>query len=156
MTAQRLHRLLGVSLLLKGAHAVLECIGGFLFIIVPTGVLTGLIETLTQDELREDPRDLIAVHLTEFAQTFSIATQHFFGFYLLSHGVVKLLLVAALLRGKHWAYPAALVTLTLLVAYQLYRYSYTHSPGLIALSAFDVIVLALIFAEYRGVRRGAV
>ena len=81
---------------------------------------------------------------------------YFFGFYLLSHGVVKLLLVAALLRGKHWAYPAALVTLTLLVAYQLYRYSYTHSPGLIALSAFDVIVLALIFAEYRGVRRGAV
>jgi uncharacterized membrane protein len=40
------------------------------------------------------------------AQGFSVGTQNFDVFYLLSHGIVKLFLVAALLKNKLWAYPA--------------------------------------------------
>lgn len=152
MTAGRLHRLLEASLLLKAAHAVLECLGGIALAVVPTSAIVGMIAALTQDELREDPQDFIATHLSSFAAGFSISTEHFFALYLLSHGVIKLFLVWQLLRGRHWAYPLALVTLGALVAYQLYRFSFTHSVGLILLSAFDVIVLAMIWAEYRSFR----
>ena len=155
MTGGQLHRLLGVSLLMKGAHAVLECIGGVLLAFVPTSAFVTLVGKLTQDELYEDPHDFIATHLATFAQGFSVSTQHFYAFYLLSHGVVKLFLVVVLLRGKLWAYPLALVTLALFVVYQLYRFSYTHSAGLIALSVFDLFVMAMIWAEYRTVRRRA-
>jgi uncharacterized membrane protein len=65
---------------------------------------------------------------------------------------VKVVLVAALLRNKLWAYPVSLVVLGLFIFYQLYRFSYTHSPALIALSVFDVLVIALIWHEYRIVR----
>ena len=52
--------------------------------------------------------------------------------------MVKVLLVLGLLRGKLWSYPASLVALVLFIAYQIYRFSYTHSPGLIALTVFDL------------------
>jgi uncharacterized membrane protein len=51
------------------------------------------------------------------------------------------------------AYPASLVALALFIAYQIYRFSYTQSAGLIALTVFDVIVMGLIWHEYRLVRR---
>lgn len=67
--------------------------------------------------------------------------------------MAKLLLVAGLLREKLWAYPASLAVLGLFIVYQLYRYSYTHGVGLIVLSLFDVMVIVLVWHEYRLVRR---
>jgi uncharacterized membrane protein len=62
-------------------------------------------------------------------------------------------LVAGLLRNKLWAYPASLVVLGLFIAYQFYRFSYTHGAGLIVLTVFDIIVMGLIWHEYRLVSR---
>jgi len=87
------------------------------------------------------------------AQNFSVQEQNFYAFYLLSHGVVKLFLVVGLLKGKLWSYPASLIVLGLFILYQLYRYSYTHGVGLIALTVFDIVVMALIWHEYGLVRR---
>jgi uncharacterized membrane protein len=87
------------------------------------------------------------------AQNLTVSTQRFYAFYLLSHGVIKLLLVAGLLRKKLWAYPASLLVLGLFIVYQLYRFSYTHGIGLIVLTVFDVIVMGLIWHEYQMVRR---
>jgi uncharacterized membrane protein len=84
---------------------------------------------------------------------FSVSSQHFYAFYLLSHGLVKVALVIGLLRNKLWAYPASLVVLSLFIVYQVYRYSYTHSMGLIVLTVFDVFVMFLIWHEYRLVSR---
>jgi uncharacterized membrane protein len=87
------------------------------------------------------------------AQDFSVESKHFYAFYLLSHGLVKLLLVIGLLRGKFWSYPASLIVLGLFIVYQLYRFSFTHGIGLLLLTLFDVLVMVLIWHEYRLVRR---
>jgi uncharacterized membrane protein len=84
---------------------------------------------------------------------FSVSDRHFYAFYLLSHGLIKIFLVAGLLRNKLWAYPAALVVMSLFILYQLYRYTYTQSFGLIVLSVFDIVVIALIWHEYRILRK---
>ncbi|TPK92656.1 DUF2127 domain-containing protein [Mesorhizobium sp. B2-4-12] len=153
MNEQRVHRIFEVSLLLKGAHALVECVGGLLLAFVSTSTIVSLVNRLTQEELTEDPNDFIASHLMHAASHFSVGTQHFYAFYLLSHGLIKLALVVGLLRGKLWAYPASLVALLLFIVYQLYRFSYTHSAGLIVLTLFDLIVIWLIWHEYRLVRR---
>jgi len=153
MNERRIHQVFELSVLLKGAHAVIECIGGVVLALMPPGTIAALVNTWTQDELIEDPNDRIAAHLLAWAQDISVATQHFYAFYLLSHGVVKVLLVVGLLRGKLWSYPASLVALVLFIAYQLYRFSFTHSPGLIALTVFDVVMMWLIWHEWRVVRR---
>jgi uncharacterized membrane protein len=150
---RRIHQVFKLSLFLKGAHALIECLGGVALALVSTDAIASLVGTLTQEELLEDPRDFLATHLVEFAAHFSVSSQHFYAFYLLSHGLVKIALVVGLLRNRLWAYPASLVVMSLFIVYQLYRYSYTHSAALIVLSVFDVVVIGLIWHEYRLVRR---
>jgi uncharacterized membrane protein len=112
----------------------------------------GWVNKLTQDELIEDPNDFIATHLLSMAQEFSVDTKNFYAFYLLSHGIVKLALVVGLLRNKLWSYPASLVVLELFIIYQIYRFYYTQSVGLVVLTVFDVFVMVLIWHEYRLMR----
>ena len=153
MNERSIHRIFEVSILLKGAHALIECAGGLLLAFISTSTIAGLVKTLTQEELIEDPHDLVATSLMNFAQNFSVSTEHFYAYYLLSHGIVKLLLVIGLLRNRLWAYPASLAALGLFIAYQLYRYSYTHGIGLIILTVFDLAVIWLVWHEYQVVRR---
>lgn len=153
MDEHRIHQVFQISVLLKGAHALIECIGGLMLALISTDTIVSLVRQLTQEELIEDPHDFLAGHLLALASNFSVSTQHFYAFYLLSHGLVKLALVAGLLANKLWAYPASLVALSLFIVYQLYRFSYTHSAGLIVLTVFDLFVMVLIWHEYRLVRR---
>jgi len=152
MNERRIHQLFEVGIVLKGAHAAIECLGGLLLAFIHSATIVRLVNALTQEELVEDPHDFVATHLLEFAKTFSAGTQHFYAFYLLSHGIVKLFLVAGLLQNRLWAYPASLVVLGLFIVYQLYRFSYTGGVGLIVLSAFDLVVVGLIWHEYRVVQ----
>ncbi len=134
---------------------MLECIGGLLFVFMSTATIARVVNAVTQEELIEDPHDFVANRLLQIAGNLSVSTEHFYAFYLLSHGLVKTLLVVGLLKNELWAYPVSLVVLALFVLYQLYRFSYTHGLGLIALTAFDVIVVGLIWHEYRFMRRAA-
>jgi uncharacterized membrane protein len=153
MKQQRIHQIFEVSVLLKGAHALVECLGGISLALISTNRIADLVNRLTQEELIEDPHDFVGTHLFAWAQNFSVGTKTFYAFYLLSHEVVKLFLVVGLLRGKLWSYPASLVVLGLFIAYQLYRFSYTGGAGLIVLTVFDVFVMGLIWHEYSLVRR---
>jgi len=88
-----------------------------------------------------------------FARAFSVESQHFYAFYLVTHGLLKLAVVVGLLREKLWAYPACFVVFTAFIVYQLYRYSYTHDLGLILLSILDAFVILLAIHEYRLLRK---
>jgi uncharacterized membrane protein len=153
MNERRIHQIFEVSVLLKGAHALMECIGGVALAVVSTGTIAALVNTLTQEELIEDPNDFVATHLLVLAQNFSVSSQHFYAFYLLSHGLVKIFLVIGLLKNKLWSYPTSLAVMSLFIFYQLYRFFYTRSLGLIVLTVFDLIVMVLIWHEYRLSRR---
>ena len=136
MTERNIHRIFVVSVAAKGLHALIEIAGGLALYLLSSEAIADWIR----------PHEWAASH-------FKPEEQHFYAFYLLSHGLVKVLLVIGLLKGKAWSYPASLIVLGLFVAYQLYRYSYTQSVGLLVLTAFDVVVMALIWWEYRLVRR---
>lgn len=152
MNERRIHQIFVVGVLLKGAHALIECAGGIALAIVSTRAIVALVNALTQDELVEDPNDFVATHLRSLAQNFSVSSKHFYAFYLLSHGFVKIFLVSGLLRDKMWAYPVSLIVMALFIVYQIYRFSYTYSWGLVVLSVFDLVVMALIWHEYRFMR----
>jgi uncharacterized membrane protein len=152
-TARLRERLFRVSVWLKGVDAGLEIVGGVALLVVSPGFILSVAALLTQDELTEDPRDFIANHLLDAAKHFSLTDEHFMVFYLLSHGVSKLFLVIALLREKLWAYPIALAVFGAFILYQLYRFTFTNSIGLIALSLFDLVMVELIWLEYRALQR---
>ena len=153
MQERRIHQMFAVSVLLKGAHAAVEAVGGLALALTHNQWIRQVVVQATQSELIEDKRDFIANHLVTWAQGFSIETQHFYAWYLLSHGVVKLVLVVGLLMRKLWAYPTTMIVLGLFIVYQLYRYAGTHGLGLLLLTALDALVVVLAWHEYGLMRR---
>jgi len=152
MQEKRIHQVFVVSVLAKGAHAFIEIVGGLALYLVSTETIVRIINNWSYDELVEDKNDWIA-HLLKFASSFSVAEHDFYAFYLLSHGVIKAVLVFGLLREKLWAYPASFAVFGAFIAYQLYRFSYTHEIALIFLSIFDLFVIYLAVHEYRLLRK---
>jgi uncharacterized membrane protein len=152
MDEKRIHRLFEVSVTLKGVHALFEIASGLLLYLVGTATIVRLIDRLVQAELIEDPQDFLARHAIRLAEGLSIEAHNFYAFYLLSHGIVKAVLVVALLREKLWAYPASFVVFGAFIAYQLYRYRVTHAIALMLLTAFDLLLIVLVWHEYRLVR----
>ena len=142
------------SVLLKGFNAVLGIVGGVLFLF--TGAVTSIVQFLVQGELIEDPNDFIANSIQHYLPYFSEHSQLFAAFYLLSHGVIKIFLVVGLLRNKLWAYPSAIVVYFLFIAYQLYRFTYTHSVFLVLLTVFDLFVIWLTWHEYKVVNKNQI
>jgi uncharacterized membrane protein len=142
-----------IGIFFKGLDGVLEIVGGLLLFVVRPETITGIVTNLTQHELSEDPHDIIASQLARLGQDFSASAQVFAGVYLLSHGVIKVVLVASLFRGQLWAYPTAIVVFLLFIAYQMYRYALEPSTSMIVLSVLDVIVIALTWLEYRRLQR---
>ena len=153
MQERRVHQIFVVSVLFKGIHALIEIIGGIALYLISTDTIVQTIQRYSYDELVEDKNDWIATHLLQFAQTFSVAEHNFYALYLLSHGVIKSILVIGLLRERLWAYPASFAVFGSFIAYQLYRFTFTHDIGLILLSIFDAFGIYLAVHEYRLLRR---
>lgn len=140
------------SVMLKGLDALLEIAGGIALWVVSPGVIVRAVGLLTQDEIAEDPHDVVANYLRHAASRFSLASEHFVAIYLLAHGIVKMFVVVALLEDELWAYPLAIIVFGGFIVYQLYRFAVGGGAGLIGLSVFDLIVIWLIWLEYRAVK----
>jgi uncharacterized membrane protein len=144
-----LHWAYEIEIWVKGFDAILEVIGGLILLFASNLMLNQIVVSLTQHELVEDPRDMIALLLRQSVANISLDTHIFGGAYLVVHGLTKLWLVTGLLRKKSWAYPATIGFLCLFIAYQLYRVSYQFSIGLALLTFFDLAFVLLIWREYR-------
>ena len=151
----RFDRVFEVGILLKGLDGLLEIAGGILLFFIKPELVNRVAATLTQHELAEDPRDLLATHVLHSTQDLAAGSFTFAAIYLLSHGVVKIILVWEILHNRLWAY-AGLIYLTIgFMIYQTYRFTYSHSIGLVLLTAFDAVIVYLTVVEYRKRRNQA-
>ncbi|MEP6591726.1 MAG: DUF2127 domain-containing protein [Gemmatimonadota bacterium] len=146
------HLLFDISVISKGVDGVLEVVGGVLLFFISPAQIQGVVRRITQHELSTDPHDLVARYFLNSAQHLTPSAQQFAAIYLLWHGIVKVVLVTGLLLKRRWAYPLAMAAFSLFLVYQLYRYSHTHAPELLWLSALDVVVIVLTYLEYRRLR----
>lgn len=137
-----------ISLVLKGLDGLLETIGGILLLVIRPDQIDHLARWLTQGELSQDPHDYIANHILNTAHSLSGASLAFGAAYLLSHGLVKIVLVAEVWRGRSWAYLGLIVVTALFVVYQVYRIVDKFSVSMLLLSVFDLVVIYLTQKEY--------
>lgn len=147
------HQAFEIGLLLKAVFAIAEIAGGIGAYFVTPQSLIQIANFISGHELAENPRDFIANYLQHAAHQFSMSTRHFVAVYLLAHGIVKLWLIAGLLRKRLWYYPVAIAVFGLFVFYQLYRYTLTHSIFLLLITAIDLVVIALTWYEFGRLRR---
>lgn len=144
-----LHESFRVSIMLKGLHALVETVGGIVLLKVSPQTMNRLVMSILTQNLSQDPHDFVIRYLHRAFERLADGGSHFASWYLLSHGGVKLCLVVALLWNKLWAYPLMIVMLSAFIGYQMYRFTLMHSPAMIVLTVFDLVVAVLTWIEYR-------
>jgi uncharacterized membrane protein len=150
MRSQRtIHLLFEVGLWLKGLFALSETIAGIAAYFVSQHSLLRILQWPTMQEFSEGSHDIVANSLFHTIQNLSVSTQKFAALYLFGHGAIKLWLIVGLLRARLWYYPVAMIVFALFIAYQLYRYTLTHSVWLLLITILDLIVIVLTWLEYR-------
>lgn len=148
-----IHESFIVGIILKGFNALLEIIAAVGLFFLTSNRAIQAMSALTAKELLEDPQDKLANFLLHSAPLLITNSRLFIFIYLLSHGIIKLFLVLALLKRYHWAYPSAITVFSGFAIYQLYRYTHTHSVWLLILTVFDVLIIILAWFEYNYMKR---
>jgi uncharacterized membrane protein len=148
-------RAFSLALAIKGIDGALELIGGLLLFVVPPSAITLVFRSLTQHELSEDPHDFVAIHVRTAAEQLagSASVRGFGIFYLIGHGLTKLVLVGALVRRIRAAYPVAIVFLGSFILYEVYRFVLGHSIALLLFAALDTGITTMVVREYLELRR---
>lgn len=154
--SDRIHLYFQIGIIFKTIFAVLEIIGGSSLFFISHNFIVNAVLVLTQNELLEDPHDLIANYLLNASSHIFSSTQYFAAFYLLSHGLVKIIALVGLIKKKLWSYPISIFIFTVFIAYQLYRYTLTHSAWLLILTVIDAVVIWLIWQEFKSVKTKAI
>ncbi|MCW2722116.1 MAG: hypothetical protein QOG20_2738 [Pseudonocardiales bacterium] len=138
-----------IALAVKGLDGAIELIGAIVLLLIPTATVQALINDVISRDLLGPPDGSLATHFVSGTADFVSGNRTFAVLYLGLHGIVKLVLVAAMLRRIRPAYPVAVVVLGAFVVYEIYRATQTGSVLLPFLAALDVAIIVLIIREYR-------
>jgi len=147
-------RAFAVAIAIKGIDGGLQFIGALLLMVIPPTLITGAANMIITRDLLGDPNGTLSTHLAEAANHFANGSSRWFAiFYLLAHGVIKLILVWALVKKVMWMFPVSVVVLAAFVVYEVWRAVHTHSIALPVFAAIDVVIITMIIREYRKLRR---
>jgi uncharacterized membrane protein len=142
------------AILIKGFDGALEALAGLVILITGPQRLYRWVIRLTAPELTgRHP----AIHAIQHgAARLAEGPHDFVIFYLLVHGLLKLGIVLALLRGGgRWVFPLASLILTGFVLYMSWRLTIRWSDWLLGFALFDLLTLALVLNEWRNQRTPA-
>lgn len=144
-----LDRTFQIGIILKGLDGAAELIGAALIAFVPAQAILHLAWRLTAGELAEDPNSFIAGHVLSYAHELAGRDKGFATLFLLSHGLIKVILVVGLLRSLPWAYPFAFVALGSFTIYQVWLIVHHFTIGMTLLTLFDLFIIWLTWREYQ-------
>lgn len=99
-------------------------------------------------EIAEAPRDFFWEYAARSFHNFATASESFWAFLFISHGVVKVFLAWGLWKDKLWAFPASAAVFAGFVVYQFYQLTYLDSTLLWLITIFDIALIVLILHEY--------
>lgn len=159
MTAAEAHRMLdrvfAVSIVIKGLDGAAELLGGLVLLFISPSRLREWLGDVVSFVLvghEQSPVFHWAMHLGD---SWGARTTLFAAAYLLLHGVIKVVLVWALLKRQLWAYPWMLGALGVFIALQCYELIVRFSWWMLALTLFDVFIVFLTAREWQLHRRRA-
>ena len=132
---------------IKGIDGLLEAIGGVLLWFIKPEALGTTLQEIFQHELLRDPHDFLARHLLHTSVKIAQSDPLFASLFLLSHGLVKVVLTIALWMNKMWAYPLAIVLFSAFTVLEGLRFLHTHSLFLLVLAVFDLLIVWLAWEE---------
>ena len=150
---QAVHWLFDAAVVVKAVNGLLEIAGGLVLVFKP-GWIGPTVASWVVDLMLHHSANRVGQAVVIWGYGLSADTEHFASLYLIAHGVAKAFIAWGLIRERLWAFPTALIVFGLLIAYQIYRFTHTHSITLALLIVVDIAVCYLIWREW-GFRREA-
>ncbi len=144
-----LHESFRAGITIKGIDGILEAIGGVILWFVKPSALNKIALRFLEIDLPFDRHEFIITHLYRATEHLANGSKHFASVYLLTHGLIKAILVTALWFDALWAYPLTIFVFGIFCVYQVHRFLYTHSLALILITVFDLLIIYLTCREYR-------
>jgi len=137
------------AILIKGFDGALEALAGLVILITGPERLYEWVLRLTAPELTGGPHR--ALHaIQRGAERLAEGPHQFVIFYLLVHGLLKLGIVVALLKGGgRLLFPIASLILAGFVVYMSWRLTIRWWDWLLGFALFDLLTLALVLNEWR-------
>lgn len=145
---KRIYQFFLGGVLLKGAISLAEIVAGILFFFVTPQEVIDFILSISAIILPKMLQSLTESILNAVGHELMVVSATIIGLYLLSRGLIKFLLIWAMLKNILWAYPWSLVVLGLFVLSQLYQIAMTQSLLIIGVTLFDLFVMYFIWKEY--------
>jgi uncharacterized membrane protein len=142
------HEFFVISICIKILTGLVETVSGFLLLWMSPAALTLVLNRFSRGEQLEDPQDFFLIYAHQYLQHLTSGTKVFAGLYILSHGLINLVLVAGLIKEKTWAYLVAIGVLISFMTYQIFRVAMNHSLPLAVLTIFDAFFVVIIWHEY--------
>jgi len=147
-----LHHAYLAAILVKGFDGALEALAGIIIAVSGPERVYEWVIRFTAPELTGHHPALHAIR--SGATRLAESSQAFVIFYLLVHGVLKLGVVVALLRGSgRLVFPAALLILGAFVVYLSAELARHWSGWVLSFLLFDLITLLLVLNEWRNASR---
>ncbi len=122
-----LDRLFAVSVAIKGLDGLLELVSGLALLLITPEQVERIASIFARSVLGTTLPDTVAAWASAGAERLTAGGLALGAVYLLAHGLVKVVLVLALLRNKLWAYPWMIAVLLGFVAFQSYEFASSPS-----------------------------
>lgn len=142
-----LDKVFEISILLKAFDGLLETVAGLLLFFVHPQQITHFARWITLTELHQNTNEFWVRHFLHSANQFALTGGLFAAIYLLTHGIVKIFLVAAILKEQLWAYKAMIIFLLLFIVYQVYKIIQQPTTWIVLLTIFDIFIVLLTMRE---------
>lgn len=130
-------------------YGFLRIVFGLVLLNVVGLPLIDAISTLMSHELIEDPNDLLFSFVSQALSNHPFYISYFISFYFLFWGIVDIVLSYNLIKHRLWAFPTSFVVIGTFIMYEIIRFSHTYSLILLWVICVDVVILWLIWREYK-------
>jgi uncharacterized membrane protein len=144
-----LHDSFRVGITLKGLDGILEVLASLALYLTSPAQMTEFVRRLVEHMVARMPNGYLAAHLIAASQKLNNDSREFAVVYLLTHGLVKVILVVCLWMNKLWAYPLTIAVFGLFMIYQMGRFAHTHSISMVLLTVFDGLIIYLTWMEFQ-------
>lgn len=108
-----------------------------------------LFHQIMQHEFIEDPNDLLLSMIGQLVSAHGFSITLFLASYLIFWGIADVFLSITMLRHHVWAFPVSMTLIGAFILCEMYRFTHTHSLMLLLVIAIDIIVIWLIWREYK-------
>ncbi|HUO01959.1 MAG TPA: DUF2127 domain-containing protein [Rhizomicrobium sp.] len=147
---QLLHDAYLGAILIKGFDGAVETLAGLVIALTGPERIYEWVFRLTAPELGGGQHHPALHAIRSGAAKLASGPHHFVILYLLVHGLLKLGIALALLKGTaRWVFPVTSLILTGFIAYMSWRLSLRWSDWLLGAALFDLFTLGLVLNEWR-------